>query len=291
MGDNKAFLTLRFFSLPKDAIMPEIYWRKRLMTPDYLDFTQAIAREAGTLLKKELPKKRRIDFKGEVNLVTEVDRMSEELLVQKIRHAFPQHGILSEESVELRCGSDCRWIIDPLDGTTNYAHGYPVFCVSIALEICQEVIYGVIYNPIIDEMFTVEKGRGAFLNGRRLVVSDTAELSRSLLATGFPYDIRESKDNNINYFTAMALQAQALRRAGSAALDLAYLAAGRFDGFWELKLQPWDTAAGTLMVKEAGGEVSDLCGRRYDLTSPHILASNGKIHTQMREILAACATS
>lgn len=259
------------------------------MTPDYLKFMQAIAREAGTILKRELPNKRQIDFKGEINLVTEVDRMSEDLLVARIRHAFPQHGILSEESAELRRGSDYRWIIDPLDGTTNYAHGYPVFCVSIALEIRTEVFYGVIYNPMMDEMFTVEKSKGAFLNGRRLVVSDTAELSRSLLATGFPYDIRESQENNINYFNIMAVKAQALRRAGSAALDLAYLAAGRFDGFWELKLKPWDTAAGALMIKEAGGEVSDLGGNGYDLTSPHILASNGKIHRQMMEILASCA--
>ena len=259
------------------------------MIPDYLDFAQAIAREAGALLKRELPNKRRIDFKGEINLVTEVDRLSEELLMQRIRHAFPQHGILSEESAEWQCGSDCRWIIDPLDGTTNYAHGYPVFCVSIALEIHAEIIYGVIYNPNMDEMFTVEKDRGAFLNGRRLAVSDTSELSRSLLATGFPYDIRESKENNINYFIAMALKSQAIRRAGSAALDLAYLAAGRFDGFWELKLKPWDTAAGTLMVKEAGGEISDIEGKSYDLASPHILASNGKLHTQMREVLATCA--
>ncbi len=259
------------------------------MSPDYLKFMQAIAREAGTILKRELPNKRQIDFKGEINLVTEVDRMSEDLLVARIRHAFPQHGILSEESAELRCSSDYRWIIDPLDGTTNYAHGYPVFCVSIALEVKTEVFYGAIYNPIMDEMFTVEKGKGAYLNGRKLLVSDTAELSRSLLATGFPYDIRESQENNINYFNAMAVKAQALRRAGSAALDLAYLAAGRFDGFWELKLKPWDTAAGALMIKEAGGEVSDLGGNSHDLASPHILASNGKIHRQMMEILASCA--
>ncbi len=256
------------------------------MTSDYLNFMQASAREAGALLKRELPNKRRIEFKGEVNLVTEADRLSEELLIKRIGNAFPQHGILSEESAELRCGKDYRWIIDPLDGTTNYAHGYPVFCVSIALEINAEVFYGAIYNPNIDEMFTVEKHRGAFLNGQRLRVSDTTELSRGLLATGFPYDIRESKDNNINYFSAMAFKAQALRRAGSAALDLAYLAAGRFDGFWELKLKPWDTAAGALMVKEAGGEVSDLYGADYDFASSHILASNGKIHRQMMEVLS-----
>ncbi len=259
------------------------------MTPEYLKFAETIAREAGGLLLRELPKERRIDYKGEVNLVTEVDRMSEELLIQRIRRTFPQHDIITEESAGLQRGADFRWIIDPLDGTTNYAHGYPVFCVSIALEIAAEIRCGAIYNPVAAEMFTAARGGGAFLNGRPLKVSNTELLSRSLLATGFPYDIRESKDNNIDYFIAMALKAQAIRRAGSAALDLAYLAAGRFDGFWELKLMPWDTAVGWLLVKEAGGRVTDLFGKNYDLASPHILASNGKIHEQMLEIFASCA--
>jgi len=254
----------------------------------FLSFAETIAREAGTLLRKELPKEHQIDFKGEINIVTEVDHMSEELLVRRIRQNFPEHDIMTEESAGFQCGSSYRWIIDPLDGTTNYAHGYPVFCVSVALEIAGEIHCGAIYSPMTDEMFTTGKHRGAFLNGLRLNVSKTESLSRSLLATGFPYDIRVSKDNNINNFIAMALQAQAIRRAGSAALDLAYVAAGRFDGFWELKLMPWDTAAGWLMVVEAGGEVSNLDGRHYDFTSPNIVATNGKIHRKMIDTFGSC---
>lgn len=257
---------------------------------DYLKFAESLVREAGTLLKKKLPGKHKIDFKGEINLVTEADRMSEVFLMQKIRDSFPHHDIQTEESAGVQSGSDFRWIIDPLDGTTNYAHGYPVFCVSVALEIKSAICLGVIYNPMLEEMFTAQKGGGAFLNGRAIEVSNTEKLSRSLLATGFPYDIRESKENNINNFIVMALKAQAIRRAGSAALDLAYVAAGRFDGFWELKLMPWDTAAGWLMIEEAGGAVTDLFGKDYGLTSGHILATNGKIHKEMIEVLASCAT-
>jgi myo-inositol-1(or 4)-monophosphatase len=245
---------------------------------DYLKFAETTAREAGVLLKKMLLNKHTIDFKGEINIVTEADYMSEKLLIKRIRKNFPQHDILTEESAGILNGSDSRWIIDPLDGTTNYAHGYPVFCVSIALEIEGIIRCGAIYNPMLDEMFTAEAGGGAFLNGSPLAVSSTVELSHSLLATGFPYDIRENKYNNIDYFIGMAKNARAIRRAGSAALDLAYVAASRFDGFWELKLMPWDTAAGWLMVEEAGGKVTDLSGERYHLTSTHILASNGKIH-------------
>jgi myo-inositol-1(or 4)-monophosphatase len=258
------------------------------MTSEYIKFAAAIAHEAGDLLKKELPKEHRIDFKGEINIVTEVDRMSEEWLVRRIRQHFPYHDIMTEESAGFQCGSSYRWIIDPLDGTTNYAHGYPVFCVSVALEIAGEISCGAIYNPMAEEMFTAKKQGGAFLNGELLSVSNTNELSRSLLATGFPYDMRESEDNNINYFIGMALQAQAIRRAGSAALDLAYVAAGRFDGFWELKLKPWDTAAGWLMVREAGGGVSDLDGHDYSFASPHIVAANKNIHGKMIAALSSC---
>lgn len=252
---------------------------------DYREFTVAVAREAGTVLKKTLNKKHTVAYKGEINIVTEADRISEDLIIGRIYERFPLHDILAEESKETDSGSDFRWIIDPLDGTTNYAHGYPVFCVSIALEKEGEVCLGVIYNPMLREMFVAEKGKGAFLNGRRLYVSGTVELSKSLLATGFPYDIRESENNNIAYFNAMAVSAQAIRRAGSAALDLAYLAAGRFDGFWELKLMPWDMAAGCLLVEEAGGVATDIWGGDFRLLSPHILASNGKIHRQMMEVL------
>jgi len=253
----------------------------------YREFAVSLAREAGELLKNRFNHRHTVDYKGEINIVTEADILSEELLKSRIAGRFPGHDILTEESPGTDYGSEFRWIIDPLDGTTNYAHAYPVFCVSIALAKKGEVGLGVIYNPMLDELFTAERGGGAFLNGRRIFVSDTQALSRSLLATGFPYDIRESKNNNINYFSAMALRAQAIRRAGSAALDLAYVAAGRFDGFWELKLMPWDTAAGWLMITEAGGLVTDLGGGDFHLESSHVLASNGKIHDTMREVIAS----
>ncbi|MBE9545893.1 MAG: inositol monophosphatase [Proteobacteria bacterium] len=252
---------------------------------NYREFTIAIAREAGTFLKERLGETLAVKYKGEIDIVTEVDRMSEEMLISRIDKKFPHHDILAEESAGTDRGSEFRWIIDPLDGTTNYAHGYPVFCVSIALEKENEIILGVIYNPVMEEMFVAEKGEGAFLNGERISVSDTTELSRSLLATGFPYDIRENPDNNLNYFNEMATKVMAIRRAGSAALDLAYIAAGRFDGFWELRLNPWDTAAGWLLVEEAGGLVTEIFGKDYCLKSPHILATNRKIHGKMIDVL------
>jgi len=257
------------------------------MTMDaYRTLIEAVAREAGALLLERLHDRHTVQYKGEINLVTEADRLSEALIVERIRREFPGHDILTEESPETANGSGFRWIIDPLDGTTNYAHGYPVFSVSIALEVKGVIRLGAVYNPMLDELFTADKGAGAFLNGRRLNVSRTERLSRSLLATGFPYDIREDRNNNINYFKVMILSAQAVRRTGSAALDLAYIAAGRFDGFWELKLMPWDTAAGWLLVEEAGGCVTDLRGDPYQLHSPNILASNGLIHAEMASILA-----
>jgi myo-inositol-1(or 4)-monophosphatase len=248
---------------------------------EVMDFMIEIAREAGSFLRAELNKERRVDYKGDIDLVTEADRRSEEMLISRIRNRYPGHDVLAEESTASARGSAFRWIIDPLDGTTNYAHRYPVFCVSIGLEQEGEVILGVIYNPMMEEMFVTEKGRGASLNGERIRVSGTGELNRSLLATGFPYDIRHNPDNNFNYFKRMALKVQAIRRAGSAALDLAYVAAGRFDGFWELKLKPWDTAAGQLLVTEAGGRVTDLLGVKFNLESPHVLATNGRIHEEM----------
>ena len=253
---------------------------------DYRRFIETVAREAGALLRERLHESHTVQYKGEINLVTEADRLSEELIVERIRVAFPGHDILTEESPETANGSGFRWIVDPLDGTTNYAHGYPVFCVSIALEVEGVIRLGAVCNPMLGELFMAEVGRGAFLNGRPLKVSRTAELSRGLLATGFPYDIRDDRNNNMNYFRALAMSAQAIRRAGSAALDMAYLAAGRFEGFWELKLMPWDTAAGWLLITEAGGVVTDLTGRPYGLDSPHILASNGLVHEALVGVLA-----
>ena len=254
---------------------------------DCRQFIEAVAVEAGSLLRERLNDLHTVQYKGEINLVTEADRLSEGLIVERIRRTFPGHDILAEETPETTKGSGFRWIIDPLDGTTNYAHGYPTFCVSIALEVEGEICLGAVYNPMLTELFVAERDGGAFLNGRRLAVSRTAKLSRSLLATGFPYDLRENRNNNFTYYRAMAMNAQAVRRAGSAALDLAYVAAGRFDGFWELRLMPWDTAAGWLLVTEAGGAVTELRGDPYRLHSPHILASNGLIHGQMTGILAA----
>ncbi len=251
----------------------------------YRDFAAELALEAGRFLKGKFNTAHDITYKGEIDLVTEADRGCEALLIARIEKAFPGHGILAEETRGAAEQKECTWIIDPLDGTTNYAHHYPVFCVSIALQQGGQVIAGAICNPMLEELFVAEKGGGAFLNGQRLAVSKTAELTRSLLSTGFPYDIRVNPDNNLNYFNALAVRAQAIRRAGAAALDLAYVAAGRFDGFWELKLHPWDTAAGCLMVTEAGGRVTDLFGGPFDLHSPHVLATNGRIHEAMAEIL------
>jgi myo-inositol-1(or 4)-monophosphatase len=253
---------------------------------NYRKFIETVAVEAGVLLRESSHNRHTIQYKGEINLVTEVDYLSEALIIERIHHAFPGHDIMAEESLETANGSAFRWIIDPLDGTTNYAHGLPIFCVSIALEVEGMIRLGAVCNPMLDELFVAEKGEGAFLNGRRLAVSQTAELSRGLLATGFPYDIREDRNNNMNYFKAMAIHAQAIRRTGSAALDMAYVAAGRFDGFWEVKLMPWDIAAGWLLITEAGGKVTDFQNDPYQLHSPHILASNGSIHGEMAGILA-----
>jgi len=254
-----------------------------------LDLFKKIAIKAalkgGEILQNYQGKVKKIGYKGVVNLVTEADRISEDTIIKIIRKNFPEHSILTEESKGYEKESDYKWIIDPLDGTTNYAHGFPVYCVSIALEKKREIALGVVYNPVIKELFVAEKNKGAFLNGKRIHVSKTRELSKSLLATGFPYDIRESKVNNLDHFKNFALRAQAVRRAGSAALDLCYLAKGIFDGFWELKLSPWDTAAGILMVKEAGGKVTDFRGKKFSIYEKDLLATNAKIHNQMIQIL------
>lgn len=252
----------------------------------YRTFIEETARKAGALLREKIDESHTVDYKGEINLVTEADRLSEALILKRIGSAYPDHDILAEESPERSSGSNFRWIIDPLDGTTNYAHGYPFFCVSIALEARGEILLGCVYNPMLDELFIAERGSGAFLNGRRLRVSQTADLSHSLVATGFPYDLRRDPNNNINYFEAMTLHAQALRRTGAAALDLAHVAAGRLDGFWQMKLMPWDVAAGWLLVMEAGGVVTDLQGAPFHLRSPHIIAATPRIHPEISRLLA-----
>ncbi|MDR2861819.1 MAG: inositol monophosphatase [Syntrophobacterales bacterium] len=256
------------------------------MSSPYLESVIDIARKAGQLLREKFDQPHDIEYKGRINLVTEADHASEALIMAEIQSRYPHHDILTEESAAITRGSDFCWVIDPLDGTTNYAHGYPVFCVSVALAKKGEVCFGAVYNPMLDEMFYGERGNGAFLNGKQIHVSATADMLKSLLATGFPYDIRDSRENNMNYFYAMATEVQAVRRAGAAALDMAYVAAGRFDGFWELKLMPWDTAAAWLLIEEAEGVVTDLYGKPFHLQSPHALASNGHIHEGMINILS-----
>ncbi|MDY6856219.1 MAG: inositol monophosphatase family protein [Thermodesulfobacteriota bacterium] len=243
------------------------------------------ALNGGKILKENFGKSFKIDFKGEINLVTHIDRLSEETIVDIIRDRYPDHQILAEESEGKKSESKYRWIIDPLDGTTNYAHGFPFFCVSIALEKDSEIILGIIYDPLLEELFIAEKDKGAYLNKKKITVSSTEDLIHSLLATGFPYDLRETDENNLDHFSNFIMSAQAVRRAGSAALDLCYVAMGRFDGFWELKLSPWDVAAGSLIVKEAGGIVTDFKGRGFDIYSKEIVASNKKIHKEMVEVL------
>lgn len=251
----------------------------------YLDLAIRAAKRAGKLQKELLWNDHDIHFKGETNLVTEVDRDCEALIVDTIREYWPHHDILAEENDYPQSGSCFRWIIDPLDGTTNYAHGFPWFCVSIALEIDGEIRIGVISHPMMDELFTSVKGEGAFLNGRRLQVSNREPLVNSLLATGFPYDRAWDKENNFANFMNFQMSARGVRRAGAAALDLAYVAAGRLDGFWECKLKPWDVAAGQLLVVEAGGKVTNHAGKNFSIQDHRILASNGLIHESMVAIL------
>jgi myo-inositol-1(or 4)-monophosphatase len=253
---------------------------------EFLAKAREAALKAGAVLRDNIHGAREISYKGEINLVTEMDRRSERTVVAVLHSAFPDHGILAEEGTAIENSSGFRWIIDPLDGTTNYAHGYPNFAVSIGLERKGEVILGVVYDPMRDELFAAEKGRGASLNGRPIRVSKADALIRSLLATGFPYDRATSEKNNLNYFRALLMASQEVRRSGSAALDLCSVAAGRLDGYWELKLHPWDVAAGSLIVREAGGSVSDFSGTRFSIHDKEILASNGIIHEQMIEVLS-----
>ncbi len=251
-----------------------------------LNFAIETAREAGQILLEKFGRDIDIHKKGEINLVTEADLASEKLIVEKIKSYYPKHSILAEESGEaiLDGESKWKWIIDPLDGTTNYAHGYPCFCVTIALEHEEEIVIGVTFDPTRDELFSAEKGQGASLNGKPISVSKTDVLMDSLLVTGFPYDI-SLRENFASNFTKMLLGSRAVRRDGSAAIDLAYVACGRFDGFWEEGLNPWDVAAGVLLVTEAGGQVSYYDGSEYSIYKPPICASNGFIHQEMLDIL------
>jgi myo-inositol-1(or 4)-monophosphatase len=254
-----------------------------------LNFAVNIARDAGLILTERMGRKSlQVTNKGVIDLVTEADLAAERFIIERIQTHYPRHSILAEESgatVSVEHSSEFKWIIDPLDGTTNYAHGYPCFCVSIALERAGQIIIGVIYDPLRDEMFAAERGEGATLNGRRIRASEVEDLSRAMVCTGFPYDVRDRGDF-ARHFASFIMHAQAIRRDGSAALDLAYVACGRFDGFFEEGLRPWDVAAGVLMVEEAGGRISDFNGQPFNVYTPPILVSNGLIHEEMMRVLA-----
>ncbi|HUO58629.1 MAG TPA: inositol monophosphatase family protein [bacterium] len=226
----------------------------------------------------------RFKSRNKLNLVTEVDTLCEKVVLRLLRRRFPNHGFWGEESGRSPNTSSLTWLVDPLDGTTNYAHGYPFFCCSVALIQDRKPILGVIYDALRDECFTAKKGRGAFLNGKRLHVSQTRSLAESLVCTGFAYAVRETH-YNLDNFRQFVLKAQGVRRDGSAAMNLAYVAAGRFDGFWERGIQAWDMAAGVLMVTEAGGKLTDISGKPFDLMAENALASNGQIHGQIFRIL------
>jgi myo-inositol-1(or 4)-monophosphatase len=252
----------------------------------YLNVAVTAAKEAGEIQMNYFGRPQSVTYKGEFDPVTEVDRLCDRAIQKAIHQSFPDHDILTEESPFKGKGSPWRWIIDPIDGTTNYARGFPFFSVSIGLEFNGELTSGVVYYPILDELFMAEKGEGAFLNGKRLFVSQTDQMKRSFLATGFPYDVQENPDVYLRYFRQFIRQSLAIRRPGSAAIDLCYVAAGRFDGFWELSLKPWDTAAGILVITEAGGKVTGPEGRPFDIYSGGLLvASNGLIHERMLQTI------
>ena len=253
---------------------------------NYLDVAEKTAREAGVILLENLGKVKEIEFKAKNSLVTEVDKLSEEIIITNIKNNYPSHGIFAEESGRDSNTSDHVWLIDPIDGTTNYAHAYPFFSISIALEINGEVEVGLVYDPVKDEMFTAERGKGAFLNGECISVSKSNAIEHCHVCTGFMHEVEWMVEANIRHFGNFIRRARAVRRDGSAALDLCYVACGRFDGFWELGLNPWDTAAAVLILKEAGGHVCTFTGEEYSIYEKEILASNSIVHGQMMEILA-----
>ena len=252
---------------------------------DCLDIARKAALEAGNLLKGYLGKVGEVEYKAKNSLVTEADRIAEDLIIEIISDRYPTHGILAEESGIEREESNYLWIIDPLDGTTNFTHSYPFFSVSIALEIDGELKIGLVYDPMKDEMFIGERGKGALMNDKEIYVSDTLNVEESNLCTGFIHTADWMVEENLRHFGNFIRRARAVKRDGSAALDLCYVACGRYDGFWELGLNPWDTAAGYLIVEEAGGRVTKLRGEKYSINDQEILATNGKIHDEMMNVL------
>jgi myo-inositol-1(or 4)-monophosphatase len=252
----------------------------------FVEAAAEIAHEAGSLLRHRFERTVRFEMKGDFDLVTEADRESEKLVVERLTKRFPQHGIVAEEGGGHGSPSEYRWFVDPLDGTTNFAHGYPVWNVTLALEKAGELIAGVVFDPNRDELFTAERGAGALMNGRRIHVSAAGRVADCLVSTGFPNHNRTTNPN-IHFFHELAMSAHGVRRGGSAAIDLAYVAAGRLDGFWEIGLSPWDMAAGILLVEESGGVCTDMKGGPHHLKSPHILTDNRLIHDELVGLFAA----
>jgi myo-inositol-1(or 4)-monophosphatase len=256
----------------------------------FAEVALAVVEEAGRRLRAASAETKRIERKGPINLVTDTDRELEQLIVARLTRAFPDHLIVAEEATAQNRpaeaqGGQCVWYLDPLDGTTNFAHGYPQFCVSLALAQGSELLLGIVYDPMRGEVFQARRGEGAILNGKAIHVSDTERLDSALVGTGFPYDRRARADYYLRLMREVMTRAQGIRRVGSAALDLCALASGRLDGFWEAQLRPWDTAAGVLIAREAGASVTNFSGSDFNLYGDEILASNGRIHKEMVEAL------
>jgi myo-inositol-1(or 4)-monophosphatase len=254
----------------------------------FLEVAVDAAREAGSILLVEFDRPVKISYKGEVDIVTQADKRSEQSIVTRLRTHFPKHAIVAEEGGGTENDSPFLWHVDPLDGTTNFAHGYPCFAVSIGLEEAGELIAGVVFNPVSGELFTAVKGEGAYLNQKKIHVSPIEKLATSLLVTGFP-SVKRTQNPNIHYYWDFTLRSHGVRRDGSAALDLASVACGRFEGFWEFGLHSWDTAAGVLLVREAGGSVTQFNGQPYHLGDRELLASNGRVHAEMQNVAAGIA--
>jgi myo-inositol-1(or 4)-monophosphatase len=258
--------------------------------PDYLSFAEELARQAGAVLRQGYGRQFAVEHKGVRDLVTEYDRRSEALILGRIHDAFPDHAVLAEESghVDAPEGGqgEYEWVVDPLDGTTNFAHGFPLFCVTLALTLRGRIIAGVIYDPLRDDMYSAAAGQGATLNGAPLRVSAVSDIGQALLVTGFPYDLRTNPHNNFAEFERFSVLSQAVRRPGSAALDCAWVAAGRADGYWEYRMKAWDVAAGILLTREAGGRATTATGEEDCLGQESILLTNGLLHDNMMMVLA-----
>jgi myo-inositol-1(or 4)-monophosphatase len=251
-----------------------------------IDKVIQISKEAGEIVREGFGKNFSIDYKTNItDMVTEIDKKSEAAVINFIKKEFPSHAVLAEESGEHKSSSDYLWVIDPLDGTTNFAHGLPIFAVSIGVQKNGKIICGVVYDVMKDEIYSSEIGSGSFRNGQKLQVSTNDDLRKSMLVTGFPYDIQVNPDFAIERFAAFLKTSRAVRRLGSAALDMCYVAAGVFDGFWEVHLHPWDMCAGKLIIEEAGGVVTNFAGEEIDIYSKQILATNGKVQKRMMEVL------